>query len=55
MFVPFGTPRGDLLMQKLSPVSLSFHSKSRMLLSMIIYVAAFAGSVAAQLPVLTRN
>ena len=35
-------------MQKLSPISLSFHSKSRTLISMIIFVAAFAGSVAAQ-------
>jgi aminobenzoyl-glutamate utilization protein B len=35
-------------MQKLPPISLSFHSKSRTLLSMIIFVAAFAGSVAAQ-------
>src|SRR6516164_7192491 len=35
-------------MQKLSPISLSFHSKSRALLSMIILVAAFAGSASAQ-------
>src|SRR5215469_13430891 len=35
-------------MQKVGPISPSYHSKSRTLLSMIIFVAAFAGSEVAQ-------